>query len=314
MAIMTGASNYSGEWEDSESGGVACATGKSCAEADYAGNPMRGPRAFCRSDENRIGAAVRDLPERYVRVHMKLAKAGQQDGERVSGGAREAPVPLDLETEAFLRHLLLVTLSWEDAVREALDLHNPDQCPACKGDGVTATGGDCPACRGSGRVRARAGVQMDRACGLLAGTWEKPGGHLVTLLGLPPSEALRPVSRFTRLADLEPGTVIRIDAAGDAWQRRPMGGADAGLEFLALSARIRSFLGLTLRSRRILVPCDGDGCGSLTLVQREAVGGGWEDLVRCTGCGFSYTGEPYKLLMSRWYQALVDAEKARKVP
>ncbi len=242
MAIMTGASNYSGEWEDSESGGVACATGKSCAEADYAGNPMRGPRAFCRSDENRIGAAVRDLPERYVRVHMKLAKAGQQDGERVSGGAREAPVPLDLETEAFLRHLLLVTLSWEDAVREALDLHNPDQCPACGGEGER-DGRGCRVCEGSGVIRARDGAALRRACLLLAGRDRDRDGHLSSLLALPLTDVTRPVKVTTKLSELAPGTVVRIDSAGDAWQRTEADGTGAGLEFLTLNSQARDSSG-----------------------------------------------------------------------
>jgi hypothetical protein len=109
-----------------------------------------------------------------------------------------------------------------------------------------------------------------------------------------------------RLAELEAGTVIRIDSAGDAWQQKGMDGTAAGLEFLKLSGRARGMLGLSRGRRRITeVPCDG--CRGKTLVQSEAKAGGWEPVVRCTACPWTYIGMSYDLLMGRIYQVQLAA-------
>lgn len=279
-----GANNYS-EWDDTESGGVACARGRHCAEADYAGNAARGPRAWCETDRAHVGSVIRDLPQAYVELHYKLAKGQRQDGERVTGGGKEAPAPLDLEVEAFLRHVILVAVSWEEAVRAAARL---SPLP----DGLV-----------------RDGTALQRACTLLAGRDRDRCGHLGVLLALGPETVNRPVPGSTRLADLEPGTLIRVDSSGDAWQKRDMDGTAAGLEFLALSSRARGILGLNLRSRRVAVRCDG--CESIgTLKQREALGGGWEPVVRCSACPQVYLGQPFELLIAREYQETVKAGHA----
>jgi hypothetical protein len=269
------------QWDDSDSGGVSCACGRGCAEGDYAGNPKVGPRAFCETDATHIGSAIRALPEMYVELRLKLAKSQQQE-ERVSG-SREAPTPLDLRVEAFMRHVILVAVSWEEQVRAAADLSQPD-----------------------GRVRD--GIALARACRLLGGDSPSRTGHLSTLLMLEPEDKNRPLPGSVMLRELEPGSSVRIDDAGDAWQKREMGGADAGLEFLALNGHCRSLLGLTLQRRRVPLRCDardGDGrlCGQLTLVQREALAGGWEPVVRCTACGRAHIGEAFELLMVRWFEA-----------
>lgn len=309
-----GDSSYS-DWEDSETGGQPCARGRHCAEADYQGNPKRGPRSFCDSDRNIIGSVIRGLPDVYVEVHYKLGKTGQssqQDGraqERISGGGKEAPVPLDLEIDAYLRHVLLVAGTWEDAVRAALGLSNPDTCPACRGEGETADGRDCQACAGRGLVKTRDGAALQRACELLAGQTREHQGHLSGLLALAPVEILRPVPKSRRIWEIPPGSVIRIDTAGDAWQRSEADGTAAGLEFLTLSSRTRGILGQNLKSRRVAVRCDG--CDTIgTLKQREAEAGGWEPVVRCSACPQVYIGKPFELLMAREYQATVEAGKA----
>lgn len=290
-------------WEDGDEGGIPCACERHCAERDYQGNPQLGPRAFCATDSSYIGAAIRSLPEVYAELSVRLAKTGQQE-ERVSG-SREAPVPVDLETESFMRHVVLVALTWEELVRSAASLSNPDLCPACDGEGVMG-GRECLPCRGLGVVRCRPGVALQRACVLLGGEDRDRTGHLGTLLSLEAAEVTRPVPGSKRLAELEPGTTIRIDSAGDAWAQGEMSGTDAGLEFLRLNGRARGMLGLTRQRRRITeVPCDG--CRSRTLVQSEAKAGGWEPVIRCTTCPMAYTGASYDLLMGRVYSAQLEA-------
>jgi hypothetical protein len=295
-------------WDGEDDGGTACACGRWCAERDYQGNAAYGPRAFCETDTVYIGDAIRGLPEAYAELSLRLAKTGQQE-ERVSG-SREAPLPLNLEAETFMRHIMLVTLTWEEIVRSAACLSNPDLCTACDGDG-TRDGRDCPACRGSGVVRSRDGVALQRACELLAGQDRDRTGHLGTLLSLEAAEVVRPVPGSKRLAELEPGKVVSIDSSGDAWQQGKMTGTAAGLEFLRLNGRARGMLGLSRQRRRITeVPCDG--CRGKTLVQSEAKAGGWEPAVRCTACSTAYTGTHYDLLMGRVYQAQLAAlEKDR---
>ena len=269
------------QWDDDESGGVSCACGRNCAEADYAGNAQMGPRAFCATDTHHIGAVIRGLPEIYVELRFKLAKSGQQE-ERVSG-SREAPTPLDLKVEAFMRHIILVAVSWEEQVRAAASLSAiPD-----------------------GAVRD--GTSLARACKILGGDDNERTGYLGTLLMLEPEDKNRPVKGSTALNELEPGSVIRIDSAGDAWQKREMGGADAGIEFLKLHGRARGYLGLTLQRRKVGVRCDG--CDGYYLVQREALGGGWEAVVKCTECPTAYIGGEFELLMGRWWTATL-AQKA----
>lgn len=291
---------------DDETGTIPCACGKTCAERDYQGNPARGPRPFCRTDEAYTGAAIRRLPETYAQLSLKLAKSGQQE-ERISG-SREAPLPVDLQVETFMRHIILVTLTWEEQVRAVAGLSNPDLCPACDGEG-TPRGRECPACRGTGTVSARDGAALQRAATLLAGHDRDRCGYLTTLLALEPAEVNRPVPATRRIADLRPGTILRIDPSGDAWERKPMNGTDAGLEFLQLAGRARAMLGLSLARRRVAVPCDG--CDMIgTLIQREALSGGWEPVVRCTNCPATYIGAQFELLMGREYQATLAQQNA----
>lgn len=296
-------------WDDEERGATPCACGRSCAERDYQGNAQLGPRAFCETDRSYIGYAIRGLPQAYAELSLRLARAAQQ-GERVSG-SREAPVPVDLETETFMRHIILVTMTWEEIVRSAAELSNPDVCPSCGGEGEM-NGRECRACRGGGAIRSRDGVALQRASVLLGGEDRDHLGHLDTLLSLQPAEVVRPVPGSKRLAELDPGTVIRIDSAGDAWQQGGMDGTGAGLEFLRLNGRARGMLGLTRQRRRITeVPCDG--CRGKTLVQSEAKAGGWEPVIRCTACPTAYTGAGYDLLVGRVYQVqLAELEKHRK--
>jgi hypothetical protein len=292
------------DYQYDNEGGISCACGRYCAERDYQGNPQLGPRAFCDTDERHIGEAIRSLPETYAQLRLLLARTGQQE-ERVSG-SREAPVPVNLEAETFMRHIVLVTLTWEELVRSAAGLSNPDLCRACDGEGMTRQGRDCPPCRGRGVIRSRDGAALQRACVLLGGEDRGRTGHLVTLLSLEVAEVTRPVPGSKRLAELEPGTSVRIDSAGDAWVQGEMSGTDAGLEFLRLNGRARGILGLTRQRRRITeVPCDG--CRGKTLVQSEAKAGGWEPAVRCTACSMSYIGAHYDLLMTRVYQAQLEA-------
>lgn len=274
-------------WDGDEAGSTPCACGKDCAERDYQGNPALGPRDFCATDERYIRSAVRALPEDYARLSVLLAKSGQQE-EKVSGGGKEAPVPVSLDIDAFMREMVMITLSWEDQVRGAFGLSDPED------------GND------DGQRRWRDGPALQRACTLLAGKGADDDGWLSALLALEPEEKLRYVPGNTMLRDLAPGTRIAIDESGDAWGAHEVGGTYAGLEFLRLHSRARGLLGLT-RGRKKLpeVPCDG--CGQRTLFQREAVAGGLEPVARCTSCPQAYIGAQFELLMGRVYAAQVAA-------
>ena len=213
-----------------------------------------GPRSFCDTDEQRIRDAIARLPETYAELRLLLPVTGQQE-ERVTG-SREAPIPVNLDVDAFMRQVVHVACSWEDQVRAAVRLSDlPDG-------------------------RRRDGVALAQACRTLA-------AHLTPLLALPAETKTRYVPPSKR-DDLEPGSWW-TDTAGDTWTHTDMDGTAAGLEFLQLHGRARGILGLTRQRRRITeVPCDG--CRGKTLVQSEAKAGGWEPLVRCTACPVSYAG------------------------
>lgn len=271
-------------WEDDEAGSTPCACGKDCAERDYQGNPALGPRDFCATDERYVRSAVRALPGDYASLSVLLAKSGQQE-EKVTGGGREAPVPVALDIDAFMREMVMVAVSWEEQVRASASLSDPEE------------GND------EGRRRWRDGTALQRACDLLAGTGDNPG-YLTMLLSLEPEEKRRYVPGNTMLRDLAPGTRITIDSSGDAWGAYEVGGTYAGLEFLRLHSRARGILGLTRQRRKLPeVPCDR--CGSRTLFQREAVGGGWEPVARCSACPEAYIGSQFELLMGRVYSEQV---------
>jgi hypothetical protein len=259
------------QWYEDEEGSIACACERHCAERDYQGNPKLGPRAFCGTDQQRIGDAIAGLPKTYAELRLLLPVTGQQE-ERVTG-SREAPVPVNLDVQAFMRQIVHVTCSWEDQVRAAVRLSDlPDG-------------------------RRRDGVALAQACRTLS-------AHLTALLSLPHETKVRFVAPG-RLAEMEPGTWW-ADSAGDAWAYSDLDGTGAGLEFLAMHGRARGMLGLTRQRRRITeVPCDG--CRGKTLVQSEAKAGGWEPVVRCTACPVAYTGANYDLLMGRVYQAQLEA-------
>lgn len=266
------------DWDDSGTGGRPCACGKQCAERDYQGNPARGPRAFCDTDRRYIGRVIRQFPETYTRLSFLLVPGGQQ-AERVSG-SQEAPDAVNTRVQAFMREIILVAVSWEEQVRAVASL---SEIPA---------------------TAVRDGAALARACRLLGGHDDDRAGYLDTLLSLEPEGKRRPLPGAKMLLDLEPGSHIIIDQAGDAWENRERDGTDAGLEFLRLNARARDMLGLSPQKRRITeVPCDGEGCGQRTLVQREAIAGGWEPVVRCTNCPQTYIGTQFELLMGRVYQA-----------
>jgi len=255
---------------------------------------------------------IERLPETYAELSLKLVKSQQQE-EKVSG-SREAPVPVDLEVQAFMRHIVLVALTWEDLVRAVARLSDPDECPECEGEGILE-GWDCQACQGTGSVKSRDGAALRRACELLGGQHGRGDGHLSELLALGPSDTLRPVKGSAKLAELEPGSVIRIDSSGDAWQRREMDGTAAGVEFLKLHSSARGMLGLAPRSRRVAVRCEttGGGCGSFgTIKQRETPGGDWESVARCSECPKVYIGDEFENLMGREFAAVQAAEPTRK--
>jgi hypothetical protein len=224
--------------------------------------------------------AIRGLPETYARLRLRLA-ACEQAGERVSG-SREAPIPLATDVEAFMAHIVYVTLRWEEYVRaEARLAELPD---GRRRDGVAL---------------AAASLTLQR--------------HLSTLLALGAYRVWRPAgwARADEIVaehgDAPHWQILVYDLADQPWEARTMDGTAAGLEFLAINGQARGTLGLSRQRRRITeVRCDL--CkGKATLVQYEARDGGWEPRVRCTACPNAYVGAAYDLLMGRVYQAQLDA-------
>lgn len=271
-------------------GGKPCALGNRCYERDYEGNPKPGPRAFCESDRRWVERAIASLPEDFTRLSFLLARA-QQEEERVSG-SKDPGLPLAADTDAFMREIVYIALSWEIEVRCVNRLS------------------DIP------EDHRRMGVELATASRILA-------RHFDTLIALPARDMRRyaPPKRVRELAceaeraerDGEdvPEVYVRWDASGDAWEYVTMDGTTAALELLGLHGRARGMLGLSPQRRRITeVPCDE--CKAKTLIQREAASGGWVPAVSCTNCPNSYTGARYDLLMGRVYQVQLQALKAEE--
>jgi hypothetical protein len=275
------------DWDEQDDETTPCACERRCSEADHLGNPARGPRPFCRTDELRIRDSIRALPADYTGLSQLLAKSAQQQGERVTGGGSTgAPVPMALHTDALMREIVMIATSWEGHVIQAASLSRPE-------------GHD------DGTRRWRPGPALQHACETLAGKAGK-NGHLATLLSLDQRWIRRFVPGDLMLRDIAPGTSLWIDESGDAWGEHEVGGTYAGLELLRLHARARAALGLNPRRRKVTeVTCDE--CDQKTLVQREAVAGGWEPVVRCANCRNAYIGKPFDLLMDRVQAAMAKA-------
>jgi hypothetical protein len=263
-------SRWQDDTEETETG-TPCARGRSCAEADYQGNPVLCPRAFCEKDREWISASITGLPENYTRLRLLLARSQQQQ-ERVSG-SREAPIPLATDIEAFMREIVHIACGWEEQVRAVASLSDhPDG-------------------------HRRDGVALTQACRTLA-------AHLSILLTLAPEEKVRLMS-LADLYDTDLDFSIWWDTAGDAWAYTTMDGTDAGLEFLRLNGRARGMLGLNRGRRRITeVPCDE--CQGSTLVQWEGFLGGWDPVIKCTNCPNAYIGPRFELLMGRIYKIQME--------
>jgi hypothetical protein len=261
---------------DTEEQGEPCARGPRCAGRDYRGNPKRGPRSFCHTDHTRIRDAIAELPQNYATLWLMLPASDQPGETEHVSGSRDAPVPVDLDIDFFLREIVLVTRTWEEQVRAAAHL--------------SATPED----------RRRDAFALTTASQALT-------RHLDTLLALP---VIDDMPRYVPPGKIREAyandAVVWTDEAGDTWTYKRMDGTAAGLEFLDLHGRIRAKLGLTRQRRRIKeVPCDQ--CTARTLVQYEARTGGWEPVVRCTNCPNAYIGSRYELLMGRVYQVQVQA-------
>lgn len=285
--------SFHGEHQDQAAAetetGQPCARGIRCEERDYRGQAAYGPRTFCETDSRYIRRAIADLPRTYAEVRLLLARS-EQAGERVTG-SREPPIPLAADVEAFMRKIVHVTLSWEEAVRRHASLSDyPDG-------------------------RRRDAVMLAGACRTLAGEYrghELIGGYFEALLNLGPEAMRREIAR--KRADeiigaegdnIDPGRIIH-DTSGQLWEVSDMDGTAAALEFLALNGQARGMLGLSRQRRRITeVPCDD--CKAKTLVQYEARDGDWDPVVKCTNCPNVYIGQRFEFLMARVYETQAKA-------
>jgi hypothetical protein len=267
--------------------GEPCARGNRCEERDYQGNAKCGPRAFCSTDRDYIGRAIYSLPETYTQLRVILARS-EQAGERVSG-SRDLPIPVAADVDKLMREIVWVACSWEEVVRAVARLSDyPDG-------------------------HRRDAVALADACRTLY-------RHLDTLLSLAPQDVARSATRkrveevIEEFGDETGSFLIRYDTAGDAWENVTMDGTQAGMEFLAITGKARGMIGLNRQRRRITeVPCDQ--CKARTLVQYEALLGGWEPKARCTNCPNAYTGQLFEFLMGRVYEvqvATLNAEELKR--
>ena len=218
--------------------------------------------AYCQKCRNKVYRDLGEIPELWVRLHQELGSKGQA-GEKVTIKGASAPLPLRADIDAILREYLDVLASWDERVRTARRLAEPDTQ--------------------DGHLRPDHGRQVQRMCRTLA-------AHLDDLLELP-ADAM---SRSFSLHDLGKipegchGHTNRI--GGYAEVTVELSGADAGTEILALHYRARSVLGETRMTERLDVPCPDPACDLLMLERRQ--GSSYE--AECRACGRLMTTQEYR--------------------
>lgn len=114
----------------------------------YTGTPC--DRALCDTCADHLARVLRELADLYVQ--LSTLPPGRSGATPVSG-SRDLKVPINLTAEALMRHIELVTTSWEEVVRDVA------------GEGTTAHG-------------VRPGTAAFTACGYLS-------THVTPLLALP---------------------------------------------------------------------------------------------------------------------------------
>lgn len=252
-----------------------CARGDHCAARKTATGdngerivvPAQTYRTFCDADRNRIRDCLDELPARYTELRARIGDRRRSDGPRVSGGARTAPIPINLGIDALLRQIDEIALSWDERVRDLARL--APLAALSKADAVTA------------------------ACGALA-------AHIDVLLNLEPHDMARTMD-LARAEHLPGAATGWVHTSGE-WIlfNTALGGADAGREILNLHHRALRVLGYAPQHHDLIAPCWL--CGERAL-RRHDGSAGLADHVECLRCREQYLGSRLRSLMVEEDQA-----------
>jgi hypothetical protein len=267
-------------------GSHPCARATNCAAATVAevdGEQVRTPAftagPWCEKDRSKLWRSLMGIPELWVRLHGELGSKGQaQERIRMSRGA---PLPLRADVDALLREHLFLLGCWDERVRTAAQLVQPDTQLQ--------------------RARTDHGRQVAAFARTLA-------AHLGTLLALPPG----PVSRTVSLHDLSripEGAYGHTHAlAGYAEIIIDLGGSDGGEEILRLHHRTRALLGETRMRERLDVPCPDPACDLLMLERVQ----GSDYAAECGACGRLLSAAEYMTWVRLYANSLSGAEIAER--
>lgn len=266
-----------------------CARGEHCAArktvAGQGGEriivPAQTYRAFCDQDRDRVRDVLDDLPARYNELRARIGDRRTQDGPRVSGGARTAPIPINLGIDALLRQIEEIVLSWDEHVRIVARL--ADLTAPTRADAVTT------------------------ACGMLT-------KHVDALVGVEGVDMSRTMdlARHEHLPGDANGWVH--PAAGWIGYNTTLDGAEAGTEVLNLHHRSLKVLGYAPQHHDLIVACWE--CGERSLRRHDGTAG-LADHVECMRCREQYLGSRLRSLMVEEDQAQqrkADRERRRTEP
>ncbi|MFC6080953.1 hypothetical protein [Sphaerisporangium aureirubrum] len=275
-----------GHWRDAHH---ECARGDRCTDprliplpnGTMHRAPALTPRAFCAADELAVGRTLTALPARWHDIHDELGVKGQAAGPRVNV-TKSAPIPVSEAADALLREIVTTLTAWEERVARVARLSL---------DTETA------------RWR-RPHVAVAAAARTLA-------THLTVLLALPAEPMLRAVS-LAHAATLPRGTrgLVHL-TAGYADVILDQGGADAGLEILALHHRCRRHLGDTPAPARHLNGVACGECGYAELRELLYDDGDFAG-AHCYECGTEYTADTYHDLVKQQEQDATQAGYRRR--
>lgn len=216
---------------------------------------------FCRADIHAITRALTGMTERYVHLHTQIGLKGQGGGVRVTM-SKTAPIPIRLDVDALIRHMIVILCSWDERIAAQARLSRPDTLLS--------------RCRRDQKIIPAAVAALSP--------------RVTVLLQLPPETMWRAVT-LRAAADPPAGAVTRLHKhAGWAEMLTDLSGADAGLELLDLEHKCRATLGQTLPPP---VALDGVPCRRCELLGLEVAP---EPQYRsvCADCGDLLTPEEYR--------------------
>lgn len=315
--------------------------------------PCRGPHRgdeppitsapLCDTCRRKVIEAIEGIPDQYIAAYLALepgqrydVRAESEHGRR--GTAPHAPVPLDAEADALMRHILEVVLCWYGVVQHAAGLHARSRRPVTTQRvairyevAVQRTThprlmdeterGEFTALRAVQRVEAIdrpvdavSGVAITTACRTLA-------THVDTLLSLPPTAVTRMVAaaRVVRtrrvpvpatgdrapwwmtVAEplLDGDTEGHVRAGGHAATIVEIDGVGAAHELLRLAGHARHVLGVNLGATTFDRPCNNCGEPGLVLLQGA-------DHVTCSACGDRVEAKDWRRLELIWGRSITE--------